>query len=136
MEARQDSVTRDGAIARIADRLGVNRETLHNVAYVGLHRPEFGVEPICRMPLTAPSTYYAARSITPSLRSRTDSTEAGIQRYPTFLGSGAHHYGGQATERRSIRKETADYAFRCGSRGVCAPLVLSMNSSARQTREE
>ncbi|NYH54858.1 hypothetical protein HNR06_004447 [Nocardiopsis arvandica] len=72
----------------------------------------------------------------PRSDNRLRSTEAGIQRYPTFLGSGVHHYDGQATERRSIRKETADYAFLGGSRGVCAPLVLSMNSSARQTREE
>lgn len=31
------------------------------VAYIGEHRDEFGVEPICRELQVAPSTYYAAK---------------------------------------------------------------------------
>uniref|UniRef100_UPI002795D913 transposase n=1 Tax=Nocardiopsis sp. CC223A TaxID=3044051 RepID=UPI002795D913 len=30
VDARRDPTTRDGAIARVADRLGINRETLRN----------------------------------------------------------------------------------------------------------
>ncbi|WP_444962296.1 IS3 family transposase [Nocardiopsis sp. M1B1] len=130
VDARRNPTTRDGAIARVADQLGVNRETLRNwvtqaeiddgtrpgtttdqahkiaelerevrelrranailksasgflrggarppthqvVAYIDLYRQEFGVEPICEVLQVAPSTYYAAKSRTPSLRSRTD----------------------------------------------------------------
>ncbi|WP_344094616.1 IS3 family transposase, partial [Nocardiopsis composta] len=130
VDARRDPATRPGAIARIGDQLGVNRETLRNwvsqaeiddgtrpgtttdqartiaelerenrelrranailksasgflrggarppthqvVAYIDLYRQEFGVEPICEVLQTAPSTYYAAKNRTPSLRSRTD----------------------------------------------------------------
>jgi putative transposase len=44
------------------------------VAYIDVHRQEFGVEPICRTLQVAPSTYYAAKNRAPSLRSRTDET--------------------------------------------------------------
>ncbi|MFV2196892.1 IS3 family transposase [Nocardiopsis sp. LOL_012] len=37
-----------------------------------VHRHQFGVEPICEVLQVAPSTYYAAKSRVPSLRSRTD----------------------------------------------------------------
>ncbi|WP_235005928.1 IS3 family transposase [Nocardiopsis sp. JB363] len=130
VDARRDPAGRSGAIARIADQLGINRETLRNwvtqaevdagdrpgtttdqaqrlaelerevhelrranailksasgflrggarppthqiVAFIDIHRQEFGVEPICRTLQVAPSTYYAAKSRAPSLRSRTD----------------------------------------------------------------
>ncbi|MGW9419774.1 IS3 family transposase [Cellulosimicrobium funkei] len=130
VDARRNPATRDGAIARVADQLGVNRETLRNwvtqaevdaghrpgtttdqaqrlaelerenrelrranailksasgflrggarppvhqvVAYIDVHRQEFGVEPICQVLQVAPSTYYAAKNRAPSLRSRTD----------------------------------------------------------------
>ena len=42
------------------------------MVYIDLHRQEFGVEPICHVLQVAPSTYYAARTRAPSLRSRTD----------------------------------------------------------------
>ncbi|MGW8531395.1 MULTISPECIES: IS3 family transposase [Nocardiopsidaceae] len=42
------------------------------MAYIDLYRQEFGVEPICHVLQVAPSTYYAAKSRAPSLRSRTD----------------------------------------------------------------
>jgi putative transposase len=42
------------------------------VAYIDLYRQEFGVEPICHVLQVAPSTYYAAKTRAPSLRSRTD----------------------------------------------------------------
>ncbi|WP_249351898.1 IS3 family transposase [Nocardiopsis akebiae] len=132
VDARRNPTTRDGAIARVADQLGINRETLRNwvtqaeidqgtrpgtttdqahkiaelerevrelrranailksasgflrggarppthqvVAYIDLYRQEFGVEPICQVLQIAPSTYYAAKSRAPSLRSRTDET--------------------------------------------------------------
>ncbi len=41
------------------------------VAYIDVHRQEFGVEPICEVLQVAPSTYYAAKNRAPSLRSRT-----------------------------------------------------------------
>ncbi|MCK9871488.1 IS3 family transposase [Nocardiopsis dassonvillei] len=142
VDARRNPTTRDGAIARVADQLGVNRETLRNwvtqaeiddgtrpgtttdqahkiaelerevrelrranailksasgflrggarppthqvVAYIDLYRQEFGVEPICEVLQVAPSTYYAAKSRTPSLRSRTDeATTAKIRQVHT-----------------------------------------------------
>ncbi|OKI23768.1 hypothetical protein A6A08_03125 [Nocardiopsis sp. TSRI0078] len=42
------------------------------MAYIDLYRQDFGVEPICDTLQIAPSTYYAAKSRAPSLRSRTD----------------------------------------------------------------
>ncbi|HET8930027.1 MAG TPA: IS3 family transposase, partial [Acidimicrobiales bacterium] len=44
------------------------------VGYVGEHRDEFGVEPICRVLQIAPSTYYAAkrRQVAPSKRALRD----------------------------------------------------------------
>ena len=40
--------------------------------YIDAHKGEFGVEPICEQLQIAPSTYYAARSRRPSMRSVTD----------------------------------------------------------------
>ncbi|APC36906.1 integrase [Nocardiopsis dassonvillei] len=54
------------------------------MAYIDLYRQEFGVEPICEVLQVAPSTYYAAKSRTPSLRSRTDeATTAKIRQVHT-----------------------------------------------------
>jgi len=42
------------------------------VRYIGTHRDEFGVEPICHTLEMAPSTYYSAKSRPPSARSVRD----------------------------------------------------------------
>jgi len=41
-------------------------------AFIDIHKHQFEVEPICRTLQVAPSTYYAAKTRPPSLRSRTD----------------------------------------------------------------
>ena len=40
--------------------------------HVDLNREEFGVEPICREPQVAPSSYYAAKARPPSARAVAD----------------------------------------------------------------
>jgi putative transposase len=42
------------------------------IAYIDAYRDEFGVEPICRVLQVAPSTYYAAKTRPPSMRSIED----------------------------------------------------------------
>ena len=42
------------------------------IAYIDGHRDEFGVEPICRVLQVAPSTYYAAKTQSPSARAVRD----------------------------------------------------------------
>ena len=42
------------------------------IAFIGAHRATWGVEPICRTLGVAPSTYYAARTRTPSARDVAD----------------------------------------------------------------
>lgn len=43
------------------------------IAFIDVHRDEFGVEPICQELPIAPATYYAARVRQPSARARRDS---------------------------------------------------------------
>lgn len=42
------------------------------MAFVDAHKDEFGVEPVCRVLQTAPSTYYAAKTRAPSARAVAD----------------------------------------------------------------
>lgn len=44
------------------------------IAYIDEQRPRWGVEPICRTLQVAPSTYYAAKTRSPSVRSVNDAT--------------------------------------------------------------
>jgi len=44
------------------------------IAYIDGQRPHWGVEPICRTLQVAPSTYYAAKTRSPSVRSVNDAT--------------------------------------------------------------
>jgi putative transposase len=44
------------------------------VRFITLHRPRWGVEPICRVLQVAPASYYAATTRPPSARSRRDET--------------------------------------------------------------
>lgn len=44
------------------------------IAYIDEQRPRWGVEPICRTLQVAPSTYYAAKTRCPSVRSVNDAT--------------------------------------------------------------
>ena len=44
------------------------------IAYIDGQRPRWGVEPICRTLQVAPSTYYAAKTRSPSVRSVNDAT--------------------------------------------------------------
>jgi len=44
------------------------------IAYIDEQRPRWGVEPICRTLQVAPSTYYAAKTRCPSIRSVNDAT--------------------------------------------------------------
>ncbi|MGW7542576.1 IS3 family transposase [Streptomyces sp. NPDC054770] len=42
------------------------------IRFIDAHRGRFGVEPICRTPTVASSTYYAARRRPPAVRSPRD----------------------------------------------------------------
>ncbi|MGC5016873.1 IS3 family transposase [Streptosporangium sp. DT93] len=53
-------------------RQGTRPSTAQMNAFIDAHRTQFGVEPICRVLQTAPSTYYAARARPPSARAMHD----------------------------------------------------------------
>lgn len=61
------------------------------VAFIDIHQQEFGVEPICHALQVAPSTYYAAKTRPPSLRSRTDAATSA--RIATVHGDNYAVYG-------------------------------------------
>ncbi|WP_152498660.1 IS3 family transposase, partial [Nocardiopsis prasina] len=72
-------------------RGGARPPTHQVVAYIDVHRHQFGVEPICHTLQIAPSTYYAAKSRAPSLRSRTD--EATSEKIATVHADNYGVYG-------------------------------------------
>ena len=53
-------------------RAGARPATAEVVKFIGVHHERWGVEPICRSLQDAPSTYYAAVSRQPPVRSQRD----------------------------------------------------------------
>ena len=93
------------------------------VEFIDAHRDEHGVEPICQALQIAPSTYYAAKTRTPSARSITDAaTTAVIERVhaENFGVYGARKVHAQLHRQgRAVARCTVERLMRAaGLRGI------------------